>query len=568
MGPNLHTPGVAARFALVLMLAFTAATVPGAAAGAAEAAAGARGAGSPTDIGQVTAQAWEHADDIRERIRPPAFPDRQVSILDHGADPTGQESSTEAIAAAIDEMNAAGGGRVLVPAGEYLTGAIHFRSNVELHLADDATLRFSRDKADYLPVVKTRYEGVELMNYSPFVYGYQVENVALTGHGTLDGQADENHWWDWKDASPRPETPDREALFEMAEDGVPVAERVFGAGHFIRPNFVQFYESSNILIKDVTLHHSPMWLVHPVLSRNVTVDGLHLESLGPNNDGVNPESSRDVLITDTFFDTGDDCIAIKSGRNADGRRIGVPSENILIEGNHMRAGHGAVVAGSEMSGGVRHVYAQDNVMDSPDLDRVVRIKTNSVRGGVVEDVYVRDNDVPQQGGQAVWVDFRYEEGDAGAFTPTVRDVYIEDLHSVGGSHAVYLRGYARSPVTNINIVNSSFTDVDTAMLAENVQGLRLVNVEINGEAADTVVCQGAVWLGVPEALVSSGVEDRVVDGRRCLSEQFGEDEEWGSRGEFRAHVARRAAQLVDDGVIAEHEKDALQEAAARTDIGA
>lgn len=521
-------------------------------------------AGDPTD----TSAAWAQADEIRARVKPPTFPDHAVSIVDFGADPSGQAKSTDAFREAIEAVNAAGGGRVEVPAGVFLTGAIHLKSNVNLHLADDTTIRFSRDKADFLPVVKTRYEGVELYNYSPFIYAHQVENVAVTGNGTLDGNADADNWWDWKSARPRPETPDRNELFRMGEEGVPVEERVFGAGHYIRPSFVEFYESRNILVQGVTLNRSPMWLLHPTLSENVTIDGVHLESLGPNNDGVNPESSRDVVIKNTFFNTGDDNIAIKSGRNAEGRRIGVPAENILIEGNYMQAGHGAVVAGSEMSGGVRNVFAQDNVMDSPDLDRVVRIKTNSVRGGVVEDIYVRDNAVPQQGGQAVWVDFRYEEGDAGDFTPTVRDVYIEDLHSVGGTHAIFLRGYARSPITNINILNSSFSGVRTPMLAEHVQGLRLVNTTINAQPADAVVCQGTVWLGIPEKLVSSGVEDRVVDGQWCLSEQFAEEHTWSSPGQFRAYVAERTAALLKAGVITEAEKEALQEAASRTAIGA
>ncbi|MEU4452658.1 glycoside hydrolase family 28 protein [Nocardioides sp. NPDC023903] len=519
--------------------------------------------GDPTD----TSKTWAQADEIRARIKPPTFPEREVSIVDFGADPTGQTKSTDAFREAIASVNDAGGGRVEVPPGVFLTGAIHLKSNVNLHLADEATIRFSRDKADFLPVVKTRYEGVELYNYSPFIYAHRVENVAVTGNGTLDGNADADNWWDWKADSPRPETPDRNELFRMGEEGVPVEERVFGAGHYIRPNFVEFYESRNILVQGVTLNNSPMWLLHPTLSENVTIDGVHLESLGPNNDGVNPESSRDILIRNTFFNTGDDNIAIKSGRNAEGRRIGVPAENILIEGNYMQAGHGAVVAGSEMSGGVRNVFAQDNVMDSPDLDRVVRIKTNSVRGGVVEDIYVRDNAVPQQGGQAVWVDFRYEEGDAGGFTPTVRDIYIEDLHSVGGTHAIFLRGYARSPVTNINILNSSFSGVRTPMLAEHVQGLRLVNTTINAQPADAVVCQGTVWLGVPEELANSGVEDRVVDGRWCLSEQFAEEHAWSSPGEFRSYVAERTSALLKAGTIAEAEKEALQEAAATTDIG-
>lgn len=518
----------------------------------------------PTD----SSRAWQQADEIRERVQPPTFPDYEVAVTEFGADATGEAKSTDAFRQAIADVSEAGGGTVVVPGGEYLTGAIHLRSNVELHLADNAVIRFSRDKADYLPVVKTRYEGVELYNYSPFIYAYQVENVAITGNGILDGQADADNWWDWKDDRPRPETPDRNELFRMAEAGVPVEERVFGAGHYIRPNFVQFYESRNILVQGVTLNNSPMWLVHPVLSENVTIDGVHLESLGPNNDGVNPESSRDVVIKNTYFNTGDDCIAIKSGRNAEGRRIGVPSENILIENNFMQAGHGAVVAGSEMSGGVRKVFAQNNVMDSPDLDRVLRIKTNSVRGGVVENIYVRDNDVPEQGGQAVWVDFRYEEGDAGDHTPAVRNIYVENMHSHGGTHAIYLRGYERSPVTNINITDSTFTGVRTPMLAEHVQGLRLTNVEINERSADAVLCQGTVWLGDPPVLVDSGVRDRDIGNRTCLSEQFAEDFEWPSAGLFRAYVARRTAELHRQGVITEQERDALRVAAAGTDIGA
>ncbi|MEQ7127761.1 glycoside hydrolase family 28 protein [Actinopolymorpha sp. B11F2] len=522
--------------------------------------------GDPTD----TSEAWSQADEIRARVRPPTFPELDVDVTAFGADLTGREKSTDAFRLAIAAAHTAGGGRVVVPAGTYLTGAIHLRSNVNLHLEESSVVSFSTDKADFLPVVKTRFEGVELYNYSPFNYAYQAENIAVTGSGVLDGQAAADNWWDWK-RTPAPgggvlETADRNALLRMGEEGVPVAERVFGAGHFLRPNFVQFYESRNILLQGVTLNNSPMWLVHPVRSENVTVDGVTLESLGPNNDGVNPESSRDVVIKNTRFNTGDDCIAIKSGRNAEGRRIGIPSENILIEDNLMQAGHGAVVAGSEMSGGVRNVFAQNNVMNSPDLDRVVRVKTNSLRGGVVENIYVRDNDVPQQRGQVVWVDFFYEEGDAGDFTPVVRNIYVEDLHSSGGTHALYLRGYARSPVTNITISDSSFDGVATPMLLQNVQGLRLSGVTINGSRADSVVCQGSVWLGVPEVLIDSGVADRRV-GEWCLSEQFQEEYDWTSAGVFDAYVARVTADLHDAGLITDAERQALLEAARQTDIG-
>ena len=517
---------------------------------------GADHAEDPTD----TSAAWEQADAIRERVQPPEFPDLEVSIVDLGADPTGREKSTEAFDAAISLVSESGGGRVIVPDGTFLTGAIHLQDNVDLHLEDDATIRFSQDKRDYLPVVKTRFEGVELYNYSPFIYGYQVENVAITGNGTLDGNADADHWWNWKNPRPALEEEDRQALFQMAEDGVPVEDRVFGADHLLRTNFVEFYESENILVQGVTLNNSPMWLLHPVLSENVTIDGVHLESLGPNNDGVNPESSRDVVIKNTFFNTGDDNVAIKSGRNADGRRIGVPSENILIEDNFMGAGHGAIVVGSEMSGGVRNVFAQNNVMDSPDLDRIVRVKTNSVRGGVVENIYVRDNDVRELGGEVVWVDFFYEEGDVGEFTPIMRNIYVENVDSNGGSYGVYLRGYERSPITNITITDSNMNDVETPMLVQNVQGLRFTDTTINGEVVDDVICQNTVWLGGPETLVDSGVPDRALPDRWCLSEQFDEATEW-SPGRNRGHVAQVTTQLFRQDLIDRDERRALMTAA-------
>ncbi|GAA2409186.1 exopolygalacturonase PelB [Actinomadura vinacea] len=461
----------------VLLTAVTAVSVPAAA----------REAGAqdrpPAATGRTAepAQGWKLADRIRQRVRPPQIPRRTFTITDFGADPTGARESTAAFRKAINTAAGRGGGRVVVPAGTFRTGAIHLRSNIDLHLAEGSVVKFSQDPADYLPAVFTRWEGVELYNYSPFVYARKARNVAITGSGTLDGQGDADHWWNWAGAT---QAADRAELFRMGESGVPVKQRRFGGGHYLRPNFVQFYESENILVQGVRIVGSPMWMVHPVLSRNVLVDRVTLDSHGPNNDGVNPESSRDVVIRDSDFDNGDDCIAIKSGRNNDGRRVNVPSENIVVDGNTMRDGHGGVVIGSEMSGSVRNVFAEDNVMNSPNLDRALRIKTNSVRGGVVEQVYFRRNTVLEVGQEVIWINFFYEEGDAGAFTPTVRDVHVEDLTSNGGKYALYLRGYERSPITNVTITDATFDDVETPMLLEHVQGLRLTNVLINGVPQD------------------------------------------------------------------------------------
>ncbi len=255
---------------------------------------------------------------------------------------------------------------MVVPPGVFLTGPIHLKSHVNLHVSAGATIRFSRDPERYLPVVLTRWEGVELMGYSPLVYAFEQQDIAITGEGTLDGQAGPEHWWPWKRTDhPRSQKPDRDRLFRQAEDGVPVAERVYGAGHSLRPQFIQPYRCTNVLVEGVTITNAPMWVIHPVLSRNVIVRGVKIVSAGPNNDGCDPESSSDVLIEDSLFDTGDDCIAIKSGRNADGRRLATPSERIVVRGCRMRAGHGGVTIGSEMSGGVRDVFVERCADEQP-----------------------------------------------------------------------------------------------------------------------------------------------------------------------------------------------------------
>jgi polygalacturonase len=424
---------------------------------------------------------WETADAILKRIAAPRFPDRTFDITRYGATTTGD--ATAAIRGAIGACARAGGGRVVIPRGRFETGAVHLRSRVNLHLDDGATLAFSRDPNAYLPVVLTRYEGVELMNYSPFIYARDARDIAITGAGTLDGQADEAHWWNWRGAGPAaqaPMTPSRTQLFEMAARGVPVAQRVFGDGRFMRPNFIQPYGCQNVLIDGVTIVNSPMWEIHPVLCRNVIVRGVTIRSHGPNNDGCDPESCRDVLIERSTFDTGDDCIALKSGRNEDGRRLHTPIENVVIRDCEMRDGHGGVVIGSEISGGARNIFAERCRMDSPRLDRVLRFKTNSTRGGVIEHVAMRHITVGQVAEAIVAADFYYEEGDAGAFAPVLRDVDVRDVTSRKSRYAFLLRGYDRSPIADIRVTDCTFDGVELPDVLEAVRGLVLTNVRVNG----------------------------------------------------------------------------------------
>jgi polygalacturonase len=438
-------------------------------------------------LSRMAIAGWDDVPAILARIRPPVFPERDFDITKYGAVGDGAVDCSHAIREAIAACSQAGGGRVLVPTGDFLTGAVHLRSGVNLHLSANATLRFSPDPRLYLPAVHTRWEGVECMNYSPFIYAFDQKDVAVTGAGTLDGQANAENWW-WWNGNPNygggREKPNqmeaRGRLFKMGDNDTPVNERIIGDSGYLRPNFVQFYRCRNVLIEGVTVRNSPMWQIHPVLCENVTVRGVTVVSHGPNNDGCNPESSRDVLIEDCFFDTGDDCIAIKSGRNRDGRRVGAPSENIVIRNCRMKNGHGGVTIGSEASGGVRNVFAENCRMDSPELDRALRLKTNSVRGGFIENVFMRNVTVGQVADAILSVNLFYEEGDAGQFPPVVRNIEMVNVTSRKSKYALYLRGYKQNPLRDIRLSQCSFENVAQEDVVENVEGLVLDRVMVNG----------------------------------------------------------------------------------------
>jgi polygalacturonase len=235
------------------------------------------------------------------------------------------------------------------------------------------------------------------------------------------------------------------------------------------------------LIEGVTIINAPFWQLNPVLCKNVTVDAVTFASKGPNSDGCDPESCNGVVIKNCIFSTGDDCIAIKSGRNGDGRRINTPSENILISNCKMRHGHGGVVIGSEISGGVRNVFVEHCEMSSPELERGIRIKTNSVRGGLIENLFVRDLMIGEVK-TAIVIDFDYEEGDAGQFTPTVRNIDIRNLICQTASQVFQVRGYQRSPIQNLHLTNCHFHNAEKIGLLEQLDNFSATNVTIKGVA--------------------------------------------------------------------------------------
>ncbi|MEO2064853.1 MAG: glycoside hydrolase family 28 protein [Christiangramia sp.] len=444
-------------------------------------------------MSQNSDKAWEQADAIIRSITVPEFPDRTFKLEDYGGLGDGTTSNSKAFQKAIAACNSAGGGTVLVSEGKYLTGPIHLKSNVNLHLQEGAEILFSTNKADYLPLVHTSYEGVELMNYSPLIYAKGQKNIAVTGNGILNGQAGNDNWWPWAgkdvygyqegDANQNSEG-NLPALREMAENNVPVAERKFGEGFYIRPTFFEPFECENVLVEGVTFKNAPFWIMHPLKSENVTINGVSVISHGPNNDGCDPEYSKNVLIKNCLFDTGDDCIAIKSGRNNDGRRVGIPSENIIVEGCEMKDGHGGVVMGSEISAGVRNVFVRNCKMDSPNLDRAIRIKTNTLRGGFVENVYVKDVEVGQVKEAVLRVNTYYgiygkQEGN---FIPKISNIQLENISvENGGKYGLLIKGRESEPVSNIVLKNVTIKNTETPLELENCEPVQFINTTINGK---------------------------------------------------------------------------------------
>ena len=271
---------------------------------------------------------------------------------------------------------------------------------------------------------------------------------------------------------------------QMGEEDVPLNNRKFGEGFYLRPSFIQPVRSRNVLIEGVTIVNSPMFEIHPVMCSNIVVRNVKIDSHGPNNDGCDPDSCTDVLIENCVFDTGNDCVAVKAGRNHDGRRVGIPSENIVIRGCRMKDGHGGITIGSDMSGGVRNVFAENCTLDSPNLNQAMRFKTNAMRGGIIENIFIRDLTIGQVADAVLHIDFFYEEGPNGPERPVVRNIQIRDVTAKQAKYALYVRGFPNDPVRDISLEHCAFTNVANHNVLENVDGLKLAGVTINGKKAD------------------------------------------------------------------------------------
>ena len=436
----------------------------------------------PANSSAHTGDPWALVPQILKRIVPPKFPARDFDVTRFGAVPDATTDCTRAFRDAIAACSKAGGGRVVVPAGRFLTGPIHLKNNVNLHVTKDATILFSKRTADYMPVVFTRFECMEVMNFSGLIYAFEQTNIALTGEGTLDGQAGPDWWHNWRSTW----RADVQKLTKMGEDNVPVKDRVFGEGHQLRPNFVQPVRCRNVLIEGVKIINSPMWVIHPLYCTNVTIRGVSVVTEGPNTDGCDPDSCKDVLIENCHFSNGDDCIAIKSGRDHDGRRVNLPTENVIIRNCVFEAGHGGVTMGSETAGGIRNVFAEGCSFDSPDLDMAMRFKTNPARGGFIENIYLRNCSI-KTAKYGVHMTLRYGGNGAigGNTIPSVKNIEIRDSTFANLTRQpIFIEGWSpEGQITDVTIANCELNSErkNAGNTITNAARIKLVNVKVNGQ---------------------------------------------------------------------------------------
>lgn len=420
----------------------------------------------PKEEKQLTPQ-----EQIIENIARTSFPDKVWKVqLDESG------NMLQALQQAVDSCSYYGGGVVDVAPGKYaLNGPLKLKSNVNLHLQEGAYLQFSGRSKDFLPVVLTRWEGTEMYGHSPMIYAYHATNIAITGKGTIDAQAGlEFATWGPKEAN------DRDRLREMGDKLTPVQERIFGEGTILRPSFVQFYGCSRILVEDVTLKDSPFWTIHPVFCDNVIVRGVTIDSHFPNNDGCDPESTSNVLIENCTFRTGDDAVAIKAGRDTDGRATGRPSENIVVRNCSFFSECNGLCIGSEMSGGASNVYMEN--VEIGTVKNAIYFKSNKDRGGYIRNVVVNNITVERAKGAILRFETNYFGYRGGNHQTIYEDFRITNVVAKeADNYAVFMEGNDDQKINDIVIENFTVEKARQACHLLNTADVRFVNTLINGE---------------------------------------------------------------------------------------
>lgn len=415
-------------------------------------------------------------------IKVPDFTNcKKISIVDFGALSGNQEKTSKAIALAIDKANKQNGGIVVIPPGEWLTGKIHLKSNVNLYLSKGAVLLFSANPADYLPAVSSSWEGMECYNYSPLIYAYQCKNVAITGEGELKAKME--IWQKWF-SRPKAHLESIKRLYNLGMAYAPLKDRqMVNDTANLRPQFIQFNRSENVLIDGIKITNSPFWTIHPYLSKNVVIKNVKIYAHGHNNDGVDPEMSQNVLIENCIFDQGDDAIAIKSGRNPEGWRLKTPSKNIVIRNCVVKNGHQLVAIGSELSGGIANISIENcKVVDGAKLNHLIFIKTNERMGGYVQNIYAKNITAGKidQGILGIETDVLYQWKN---LVPTVqkrltpiKNIYLENIQAGNVKFISRLLGEPSLPIENVVLKKvKANTVLDQTSIHKNVKGFIAVD---------------------------------------------------------------------------------------------
>lgn len=401
-------------------------------------------------------------------------------IRNFGAEQENKTANTLALKNAIVAASNSGAGRVIIPAGEWLCGPIHLRSNVNLHLLEGARLLFSEDPTDYLPAVKTSWEGMECYNYSPLIYAYDCSNIAITGKGTLQAKLD--IWQDWY-GRPKAHMDALASLYHMASQDIAVEERQMTyEGANLRPHFIQFNRCQHILVEGIHIQDSPFWVLHPYLCNDVVIRKVSVSAHGHNNDGVDPEMTQNMLIEHCTFDQGDDAIAVKAGRNQEAWRLNTPCKNIVMRHCRIKRAHQLIAIGSELSGGIENIWVHDCYFDGGEAftseehnyrgtGNIVFIKTNERRGGYVRNVLVERVKADSIGGGVLAID---------------TDVLYQ-WRTLVPTYERRLTAIENIQIADITVSNAAFVSQISGQAEQPVNGVQLSNLVVNALSGDAIL---------------------------------------------------------------------------------
>jgi polygalacturonase len=431
---------------------------------------------SLNSFAQENAFPTDSVDAIVKRIQLPNIPLYKIEVTKLGAKGDSISDSKPAFDKAMALCKKNNGGTIIVTKGIYLlNGPIHFVSNVNLKIENGARIKFSNKPEHYLPMVHTSWEGTMLYNYSPLIYAYNCTNIAITGEGTIDGEGSTS----WKSFKSKEEA-DKMISREMNHNNIPLQDRKFGKGHFLRPQMIQFFNCKNILVENIRIEDTPFWCLHLLKSQSITVRGLHYKSLNHNNDGIDPEYSKDVLIENITFDNGDDNIAIKSGRDNEGRaNTATPSENIVIRNCNFKGLH-AVVLGSEMSAGIKNIYVE-NCKSVGNLKRGIYLKTNADRGGYIKNIFIRNIQLDEVE-DCLYITSNYH-GEGSAFPSTIENISFSNITCNKATQTgIVIQGYPEKKIENVYLNNIDIKWAKNAISNTNARNVILNEVFIGEKA--------------------------------------------------------------------------------------